>query len=51
MEVSFMRKGTEQETNKVEEIPNENECPTIEYIKDSDREVNKIIDHLVHIIQ
>jgi hypothetical protein len=41
MKVNFMRKGTEQETNKVEEIPTENECPTIEDIKDATENLTK----------
>jgi hypothetical protein len=32
MEVSHVRNETEQETNKLEETPNENEYPTIEDI-------------------
>jgi hypothetical protein len=43
MEVSYMRKETEQETNEVEEMPNENEYLTTEDIKDAIEKL-KIID-------
>jgi hypothetical protein len=35
MEVSYVRKETEQETNKVKEMLNENEYPTTEDVKDA----------------
>jgi hypothetical protein len=37
-----MRKGTERETNKAEENLNENECPTIEDVKDATEKLIKL---------
>jgi hypothetical protein len=35
MEVSYMRRETKQEINEIEEMPNENEYPTIEDTEDA----------------
>jgi hypothetical protein len=49
MEVRYMRKETEQETNEVEKTPNENEYLTIEDITDATEKL-KITDCLDQII-
>jgi hypothetical protein len=43
MKVSHMRKETEQESNEVEEVPNENEYTTMEDITNATEKTNNII--------
>jgi cell fate regulator YaaT (PSP1 superfamily) len=49
MEVCYMRKETEQDTNEVEEMPNANEYLTTDDSKDATEKI-QIIDHQDQII-
>lgn len=43
MEVSYMRKETEQESKEREEMPNENEYPAIEDITDATEKTGNLL--------